>query len=213
MELDHLVIATHDLEKAKTRFSEATTIHPADGGSHPGRGTRNALISFGDRQYLEILAPDPAQTPSEATSLSFPPEGQEQIFHWAIRNSDLPAVAARATAAGLKPTRIFSASRAQPGEGTLEWDLLGIGGHDLAGMAPFFIDWKDTPHPSEKAPYVGPLESLSLRLPPSHPLRAFLDPAPVGVRIVEGEPEIEVHFTSPRGAIRMAERRPAGFPF
>lgn len=213
MELDHLVIATHDLEKAKTRFSEATTIRPADGGSHPGLGAHNALISFGDRQYLEILAPDPAQTPSETTALSFPPEGQEQIFHWAIRNSDLPAVAARATAAGLKPTRIFSASRAQPGEGTLEWDLMGIGGHDLAGMAPFFIDWKDTPHPSEKAPYVGPLESLTLSLPQSHAIRAFLDPAPAGILIVEGEPKIEVHFTSPQGTIRLVERMPPGFPF
>ena len=213
MELDHLVIATRDLEKAKTRFREATKIFPADGGSHPGLGTHNALISFGDRQYLEILAPDPGQTLPEATRLSFPPEGQEQIFHWAIRSSDLPGVAARASAAGLEPTRIFSASRAQPGEATLEWDLMGLGGHDFAGIVPFFIDWKDTPHPSEKAPYVGPLESVSLRLPQSHPLRALLDPAPAGVRISEGEPDIEVHFTSPRGAICMTERTPAGFHF
>ena len=213
MDLDHLVIATHDLEKAKRRFSEATSIQPTDGGSHPGLGTRNALVSFGDRRYLEILAPDPAQKRLEAAGPSFPPEGQEQLFHWAIRSSDLPAIAERASAVGLAPTRIFSASRAQPGEGTLEWDLMGIGGHDLAGLVPFFIDWKDTPHPCEKAPYVGPLESFSLSLPVPHPLRALLDPTPSGVQLIEGDPAMELHFASPRGTIHLAEQRPPGFQF
>ena len=213
MEFDHLVLATQNLEEAKKRFCESTTIEPSDGGAHPGLGTHNALVSFGNRQYLEILAPDPEQTGSSASRFSFPPAGQEQIFHWAIRSSDLPAIAERATAVGLEPPPIFSASRAQPGEGTLEWDLMGVGGHELAGIVPFFIDWKDTPHPSEKAPHVGTLESFSLSLPLAHPLRALLDPKPSGVQLIKGDPEIEVHFASPRGTVHLVERRPPGFHF
>ena len=213
MEFDHLVIASRDLDQAKERFFEATGIQPAEGGSHPGRGTRNALVSFGARRYLEILALDPEQPIPDALLNSFPDEGREEIFHWALRSGDLPSVAQRARASGLRPSPSFPASRAQPSGEVLEWDLMALVDHDRAGLAPFFIDWKESPHPAESAPVVGPLRSVSLHLAESEGLADFLKPAPHGVEILQGEPGIHVQFDSPRGPVEWSARAPVGFAF
>ena len=213
MEFDHLVIATRDLGQAKERFLDISGVSPVDGGPHPGRGTRNALVSFGDGQYLEILAPDPEQEIPEALLASFPPDGHDEIFHWALRSHDLPDAVRRATETGLKPSAIVAASRAQPFGERLEWDLMAVGGHGLAGLAPFFIDWKDSPHPSTHAPLVGSLHSVSFQLPKTSALADFLTPAPRGVEIVDGEPEIKIHFESPKGRLSLRGDSPSGFRF
>ena len=59
--LDHIVLAAPDLDEAKDAFDAQTGVMPIDGGPHEGLGTRNALVSFGDGTYLEIIAPDPEQ--------------------------------------------------------------------------------------------------------------------------------------------------------
>jgi catechol 2,3-dioxygenase-like lactoylglutathione lyase family enzyme len=200
MEFDHLVIATRDLDQAKERFLELSGVRPIDGGPHPGRGTRNALVSLGEGQYLEILAPDPEQDTPEALMASFPPDGHDDV-------------ARRATEVGLKPSPVVAASRTQPSGEPLEWDLMAVGGHGLAGLAPFFIDWKQSIHPSTNAPWVGALRAVTFRIPRTSALTYLLDPPAKGVEIVDGEPEIEVQFESPQGRITLRGNTPSGFRF
>ena len=54
LSIDHIVIAVTDLDQAVADY-ETLGFTVLEGGEHP-RGSRNALVAFGDGAYLEIIA-------------------------------------------------------------------------------------------------------------------------------------------------------------
>lgn len=209
LQLDHIVLAAPDLAGAKERFQRDTGVAPVDGGPHVGLGTRNALVSFGGGQYLEIIAPDPEQVGGDF-SAALARLGEPELLHWAVRVEALEDLAQRARGCGFEPGEIRRTSRAQPSGELLVWELMGLVGHGSGGFVPFFIDWLDSPHPADTSPQVGALTRFVLALPAGHPVHVLLAGC-AGLDLVEGEPFVSVRFESPRGEHGWDAARLAGF--
>jgi hypothetical protein len=212
-QLDHVVLAVSDLEKAKTEFESQTGVLPADGGPHDGLGTRNALVSFDNGVYLEIIAPDTEQKIDDTLGERLSKLSSPRLLHWAIRTKKLNRVYDRADEAGLHPGQVKAMSRNVPGGNRISWEVIGIGGHELGGCVPFYIDWLKAPHPTKSIPFVGQLESFQVSLPPESPARKLLNQTPKYVEIVDGNPRISLSFKSKNGTIKLDEINPKGFDF
>ncbi|MFB7632383.1 VOC family protein [Streptomyces sp. NPDC056149] len=186
--LDHLVYATPDLDRTVAEVAELTGVRPVLGGGHPGRGTRNHLLGLGSGGYLEIIGPDPAQ-PEPARPRWFGIDALDgpRLVTWAVRVTGIAGRVARARAAGYDPGDPVAMSRRTPDGTELAWRLTppGAGGD----LAPFLLDWGDTPHPAGAGLPAVPLLSLSATHPDPAAVRAAW--AALGVRwpgapIVEG---------------------------
>ena len=203
--MDHLVWAGQDLDREIDRIEALTGIRAAAGGRHPGEGTRNAIVGLGPSMYLELIAPDPDQDPPphprwfDLDTLDLP-----RLAAWAAKCDDVDAMAAAARAAGVDLGEVRRGSRKTSAGQVLSWRLTYPNLRLASGLAPFFVEWGASRHPSESAPegigladlraehpdpgsVTGILGRLGLRLPISR------DPAPALVAILD----------TPRGQIEL----------
>lgn len=170
--LDHILLGCSDLDRGIAFVQEHLGVRAAFGGVHPGRGTRNALVSLAEptrdeinpRRYLEIIAPDPQQT-GVPDSYGLQKLTEPGIVGWAAHLGDLETFAAKLRSAGIAFEGPASGSRQRPDGRVLRWKTLNL--KDTAsGLLPFFIEWSaDSPHPSVAAPkgcHLSDFELLTL---------------------------------------------------
>jgi Glyoxalase-like domain len=199
---DHILLGAPDLEAGIRWVEERTGVRAKFGGNHPGRGTRNALLSLGTRHYLEIIAPDPAQAnaPDERglRQLSSP-----HIIQWAIHTEDIAAAKRVAESAGVKTIGPQPGSRQRPDGKMLRWQVLGI--EQTTPLVPFFIQWElGSPHPSSDSPQLGTAKSLRFETPQPDELRRILHGAAIEADIRKSNlPRIVLAVQTARGEIEM----------
>jgi hypothetical protein len=149
--VDHLIAGCRDLAHATGVIEAATGVRAAAGGTHQGKGTRNALLSLGTQRYLEIIAPDPEQ-PRLEWFRGIGEMGEPHLVGWAASAGAIGAVAQYLRARDIAFTGPHAGFRIRPDGARLEWRTI-ILDDDAGGLLPFFIEWNaGSIHPSAGAP-------------------------------------------------------------
>src|SRR3954447_6014742 len=158
---DHVQLGCNDLDKGIAFVEAKTGVKAAFGGVHPGRGSRNALLKLGERRYLEILAPDPAQDRSLDVRGLYKIESP-RLLEWVAHVDDLDPILRALEGAHIETKPIFPGSRKRPDGKLLRWRALNLK-DNRGGLLPFFIEWSaDSAHPASDSPAGCELASFAV---------------------------------------------------
>ena len=203
---DHIVYAVPDLDAAVAWFGERAGVVPLQGGPHPGRGTRMALVALGERTYLELIGPDPKQpAPQRPRSFGIDSLRGPKLATWAVGADDLEGRAAAARAAGYDPGGIAAWRRDRPDGVGLAWRMTVL--RDPLpgdGLVPFLIDWGKTPHPAAAASEGCRLVDLRGEHPKPGPVQEALRAIGVELPVAAGPvPALIARLHTPNGRLEL----------
>lgn len=217
-QIDHLVVAADSLSDGLYWCERTLGITPDPGGDHPLFGTHNRLIRLhADSHpyaYLEIIAIDPAVTPTREKNLArwfdldkpslrrqLQRDGP-QLIHWVAQVPKVEAIATCWRDLGFDCGRIIEASRSSA-KGLLQWKITvrDDGQRLLGGTLPTLIQWTSE-HPSGAMKnHSLALRSLRLQHPRAHALTDAL--AMLGltdIMVETGAPALFAELTLASGA-------------
>lgn len=206
--LDHILLGVNDLDRGIAWMEERSGVRATFGGVHPGRGTRNALLSLGTLRYLEIIAPDPAQLSSAGQAESMGDHlkalTEPRLIGWAAHTVSLMEVVKKAAAAGIDIQNPRDGSRARPDGKVLRWRSAALQ-TDFDGVLPFFIEWgAETIHPSQDAPAGCTLERFSIESPSIKDVRRVAGQLGLNVDVKAGKkPLLRARITGKKGAFEL----------
>ncbi len=199
--VDHLVYAAPDLDAAVDHVEKLLGVRATPGGSHPGWGTRNALLSLGERTYLEIVAPDPGQPdPAEPRIFGIDDLTAPKLVTWAASGTTLTTLAAEAATRGIDLGEVSTGSRKTPAGATVAWTLTSPRAFLGDGLVPFFIDWGDTPHPAASAAEGAALVGMRAEHPDTDRARGMLRALGLDLPVTRGpEPALVAYIATVSG--------------
>jgi len=210
-QIDHVIWAVPDLDRGVELFREMSGVNPIVGGVHPGRGTRNSLVSAGENMYLEIIAPDPAQlpldpaeNPVQAFASVISTMANPEVDMFAFSATNLETIAERARELGLNIVGPSPGQRETPDGDLVRWSHLDFIGHGFGQFVPFALNWLDSTHPSTTSPAGAVIESITVEHPRAEELRRIYEGLGVPAEVVHAdEPRIVVRLTSAQGSFEV----------
>jgi catechol 2,3-dioxygenase-like lactoylglutathione lyase family enzyme len=206
--LDHILLGCSDLDRGIEFFERHTGVRAVIGGVHPGRGTRNALLSLGELQYLEIISIDPAQ--DKVADFSAPLVHKLKslktptLVGWAAHPGNLDEFAKTLKASDIAFDGPRNGSRARPDGKLLKWKTVNLA-DDHNGVLPFFIEWDSSSvHPSQDAPAGCRLEFFSIADPDPVRMTKTCKLLALSVPIVHGnKSELRARIVGTKGALEL----------
>ena len=123
--IDHLVIAVPDVDAAAAALDAAAGLRASGGGRHPGQGTVNRLVWFGD-SYLELIGvydPELARASwiGEPTLRALNAGGG--LATWAVATDAIEADVGRLRDAGSDLGELTAGERIRPDGRIVRWRL------------------------------------------------------------------------------------------
>ena len=199
--LDHLVLATPELNHTADWLVDATGITPSPGGPHIDRGTRNVLCSLGHASYLEVVGPDPDQpAPCGPRPFGVDDLHAPAMVGWAIAVTVIDRAIAAARANGYDPGPAAPMQRKRPDGVVLNWRLTV----SSSKTVPFLIEWDTPQHPAADAAPGLELVELRARHPRPASLANTLAALGIFMGVERGPEALLVEITGPRGSIWFA---------
>src|SRR5215207_6016112 len=147
MYLDHVILVVRDLAADARRLGDALGLVVQPGGEHPGWGTHNAIVRFG-QTYLELIAVlDQAQARQRprGTRLLEMLERGPGWLGFALGVDDLERRTPEIRDRGLQVGTPESGSRRRPDGVELRWRTANLAGPAAWGGALPFLIQHDTP--------------------------------------------------------------------
>ena len=202
--IDHLIWGTPDLEQGIEEIAERTGVRATPGGSHPGLGTRNALLSLGEDRYLEIIALDPAQGAASDLATQLTELDGGCFISWVARIEDMGELVVRSRERGYPITEV-SESRQRPDGTLLHWSFATVDGRGLLPHVPGFIEWGGSAHPGQDAPIGCNLVRLQLEAQHPEEAKALLAAFRLGMDVRKGATEkLTATLDTVRGRIELS---------
>jgi len=209
-ELDHIVYACRDVAEGTRLIDELTGAPAVVGGAHLGRGTRNALLTFDEKTYFEIIGIDPDQPdPGQPRAFGLDELAEPKLVAYAIHptgDETLSDLAAIVLDAGFDPGQSVAMSRKKPDGELLEWELTtgGDSAHAMDGALPFAIDWLGKPSPATTLPSMGGLVQLRVQHLDER-VGTVIDALGLAgtVSFDVGDPKLTATIATPKGTVEL----------
>jgi hypothetical protein len=203
--MDHLLLGVADLDLGIAWVERMTGVKPVIGGSHPGTGTRNALLGLGGKQYLEIIAPDPLQ-PAYKFHVDVRTVKEPRLISWAVATTDIHAMARRTRESRHPILGPREGSRARPDGRLLRWQTLSLlnrFGTQTIEPIPFFIEWAaDLVHPSQDAPKGCELQAFEIEHPDAASVIEAFKKLQIAAKVTQTENvRLTATLKTPRGKV------------
>jgi len=218
--IDHIVIGSADLCHGTACLEKIMDVKFFKGGKHPLMLTHNNLLKLQEPTYMEVIAIDPetSKAQGEITRkrwFSLDEMDTQKTLNvsptplcWVVAVDDIEAVK---STCGYDPGVITKVAR-----GELAWLLTIPDDGQLieSGVLPYFIQWPEASHPSQKMPDSGlKLEKIVLIHPNPDAIKKTLAnisiDGPIEVR--EGETELTFQISAPnRETIELSSRQKIG---
>ena len=203
-EFDHVMYGGSDLDALTGDMEDRTGVRAVFGGRHAGAGTHNALLDLGGGGYLELIAPvpdEPAESPLAVLLAGLP---APRMILWAVRTSDVDALAGAAASRGYDPGGVVEMSRATPDGTQLSWRFTFGGADVVLGVVPFAIQWTCATHPAQAAPTGCTLTALRAEHPDPADVASALRALDVDLPLAVGPaPALIATLDTPRGPVEL----------